>query len=174
MTLFVSCVQSRLKHAVPADFEANNLEANRSAHFRFVDQHSGQTQPVCTDMLLTGAYGWHWTPAKGPSSELPHVVGEIPLSNERPSSGVIVEGNYHNPGGDHCPGPKRPAKFAAVFAAAAVGLRAEASDCSGCAKENRTCVAVATGAAPGANSSLEPPDARVGLNTGDFEVASAS
>ena len=149
---------------MPADFEANNLQAGLSTHFRFVDQHSGKTQLVCTDMLLTGAYGWHWSPAIGPSSEL--VVGLIPLSNERPSSGVIVEGNYHNPGGDHCPGSEKPAKFAAVFAVAAEGLRAEASNCAGCATTNRTCVAVATGSPPGANSSLR--NFQIGLNTGDF------
>jgi hypothetical protein len=143
-------------------FEENNRYANITDHFRFVS-NGNETIPVCTDMLLTGALGWHWQPQRS-ALHGGLVVGELPLSNERPNSGVVIESNYHNPGGDRCPGPV----FAGTFAAGAVGLRVEASDCSGCQHEDlqRTCVPVATGPPPHANSSLRL--ARISLNTGDF------
>ena len=92
------------------------------------------------------------------------MVGNISLSNESPCSGVIIEGNYHNPGHDSCPG----LKFAGTFAAGATGLRAEASNCLGCHHPfpDRVCVAVATGRAPDTNSSVD--QFQITLNTGDF------
>jgi hypothetical protein len=153
-------------------FEANNMQANVSSKFRFVDATSGEEEAVCTDVLLTGGYGWlHSASTKFPLLRLGPAAGEfslgpIPLSNVAPSSGVVVESNYHNPGGDHCGGKL----FAGVFAAGVVGLRAQASDCSGCVHSpGRVCVPVATGNAPHANSSLADFD--VNLNTGDFASA---
>lgn len=152
-------------------FEANNMQANVSSNFRFVDVASGEEEAVCTDMLLTGDYGWlHSASARekfpllrpGPAAG-EFSLGPIPLSNVAPSSGVVVESNYHNPGGDHCGGKQ----FAGVFAAGVVGLRAQASDCSGCVHHpGLVCVPVATGNAPHANSSLADFDVK--LNTGDF------
>ena len=77
---------------------------------------------------------------------------------------LCLQANYHNPGSDHCPSPH----FAGALAIAVQGLRAESSDCLNCARveTERVCVAVATGVAPRANSSLT--GFTIGLNVGDF------
>ena len=154
-------------------FEANNMQANITSKFKFVDVPSGEDEEVCTDILLTGDYGWLHSSAtlpllkRGAADEL--LLGPIPLSNAAVNSGVVIEANYHNPGGDHCGGRQ----FAGVFAAGAVGLLAHASDCSGCAHSpGRVCVAVGTGNAPHANSSLADFDVK--LNTGDFASTAPS
>ena len=91
----------------------------------------------------------------------------MPLDNRSPSSGVVIEANYHYPGHSRCPTPH----FAGALAVAVEGLRAESSDCNGCVHDDadRVCVAVATGAAPSANSTLA--GFRIALNTGDFATS---
>ena len=144
-------------------FEANNFVANQSAQLSFVDGHSSASEPLCTDILLNGVYGWHFRPSPGPN-DTGLVMGRIPLGNSRLCSGVVIEANYHNPGSDHCP----TQVFAAVYAAAAEGLRAEASDCSGCKSmiKERVCTAVATGGETSTSSNIS--SFRIALNTGDF------
>lgn len=123
---------------------------------------------LCAAEQLNGG-AWHWRPVADTGSPRyagGFVVGNISLSNSSPNSGVIIEGNSHSPGFDSCPGKQ----FAATFAAGATGLRSEASICQGCHHPypDRVCVAVATGRAPDANSSVD--QFQISLNTGDFET----
>lgn len=92
--------------------EANNRDANISSRFSFVDWSTGARQPVCTDILLNGAFGWlhegatqrHTEaafpllardPLNDPKGEL--VLGPIPLDNRKPSSGVVIEVSSGHP-----------------------------------------------------------------------------
>ena len=153
-------------------FEANNLKGNMTKLISFVDHHSGAQEPVCTDMLINGYPAWASDECpllsrydgKGDGAEGEIVLAPIPLGNIEPSAAVIVEGNYHNPGSSLCAGDT----YHGAFAAGAVGMRAEASDCSGCSKHaaDRKCLAVGTGNAPDANSSLA--EMAIQFNTGDF------
>lgn len=105
-------------------------------------------------------------------SDPPHAStpGPITLSNARPCNSVVLEANFHNPSGNplqYCE------HFFGAFAAGATGLRSESNHCADCKKwhgsytgNNRTCVAVGTGLAPGANTNLSGFDIK--LNTGDF------
>ena len=85
------------------------------------------------------------------------VLAPIWLSNESPCSGVVVEANYIE-SNSNCHRSYRT--FAGVYAAGAEGLVMQANSCDGCndgrqsTDGRRICVPVATGAAPGSNSSM--------------------
>ena len=158
-------------------FEANNLgwpAGNGSKMISYQDHTTGTQEQVCTDILLNGNAAWGpdrprhsgMGPLvmKGPEGWL--VLAPIYLSNAMPNSGVVVAANSHSPSASFCPGNK----FSGVYAAGAEGLQATASHCGVCLggwpPTDSTCVAVESGRAPYANSSLAEMD--ISRNTGDF------
>ena len=177
-------------------FEANNMLPD---NIRFVTNASGTPTRVrvCTDVLIDGDFGYagssssdnslsiaQFAPGAAPMSTKPHQAvwdgkpGDIRLNNHAPSRGVVLEANFHNPGGDGCPGGTRPYPenaFYGAFAAGATGLRSESNDCSRCSNRAshtagpaRVCAAVGTGAS-GPNSNQTTLGAfDIKLNTGFF------
>ena len=60
------------------------------------------------------------------------VLSPISLSNVAPNKGIVIQANSHSPGSDICPGNE----YSGVYAAGAVGLLAQASNCGGCQRRH--------------------------------------
>ena len=177
-------------------FEDNNVSPD---NFTFVSNATGTPSRVrvCTDILLDGDFGFagswssdnslsiaQFAPGAAPMVTKPDQPahwngkqGDIRLNNHAPTRGVVLEGNFHNPSADGCPGGSPPYSentFYGAFAAGVTGLRSESNDCGACSNHAshtvgpaRTCVAVGTGPqGPNTNQSLQDFDIK--LNTGFF------
>jgi hypothetical protein len=167
-------------------FEVNNMKKN----YLNVTDNTGAAQQVCTDILINGddcVYNDCTTPDLSNSLSLARFAaaakgqkqgtlspGPIVINNHSPCRSVVVEGNFHNPGGDLCPSG---VEFFGTFAAGAEGLRSESNDCSDCeptggpnkGKLARVCRAVGTSLSSDARVTLSDFDIR--LNTGHFAAA---
>jgi hypothetical protein len=161
-------------------FEVNNMKPE---NFHFVTNETGTPtrQSLCADIVVDGDYGFagleydnslsisQFAPGAGVQDTAPGAhgwrgtQGKIRLDNHAPCRSVTIEGNFHNPRSDTCPG----GKFYGTYAAGAIGLRSQSNDCDRCAK-NATCAAVGTGVGGPSPGQPTLDGFEISLNTGVF------